>query len=75
MSGFSAEAANLALLQHAKERDLGLSWKLGDLVEEDHAAVAALQHPGLARLGAGVGVAVVAEDLDAEVAWRHRLGS
>jgi hypothetical protein len=50
-------------LQHAQERDLRFLGQLGDLVEEQRAAVGALDQALAIVLGAGERAALVAEQL------------
>jgi hypothetical protein len=62
---------NRALLQHAQELDLHRRRHLGDLVEEDGAAVGQLEQPGLAAT-APVKAPRVAEQLGVEQASGRR---
>ena len=66
-----ADAADLALLQHAQELALKVHAHLGDLIEQQRATVGLLEHPGTAALARpGEGAVDVAE----ERAVHQRLG-
>ena len=65
-----AEALVLARLQHPQELDLRGQRQVADLVEEQRAALRAIEPPLLAPDGAGEGAALVAEELRLE----QRLG-
>ncbi len=65
-----ADAADLALLEHAQEPELHRRRHLADLVEEDRAAVRLLEEALALAGGAGEGAARVAEQLGLE----QRLG-
>ena len=69
--GAAAEPAELPLLQHAQQLDLRRRRHLGDLVEEQRAAVGELEAAGAAIGGAGERALLVAEDL----ALEQRLGN
>ena len=66
----SAHAEHLALLEDAQELRLDVRAHLADLVEEERAAVGALEAAGPRRDGAGEGALLVAEEL----ALEHALG-
>jgi hypothetical protein len=57
------DAAHLALAQHAQQLGLQVERELAELVEEDGAAVGALEGAGVGVAGAGEGAALVAEEL------------
>ena len=59
----AAEPLELALLQHAQQLHLDARIHVGDLVEEQRAAVGQLEPPLLARHGAGERALLVAEEL------------
>ena len=65
-----ADAAYLALLEHAQELALGREGHLANLVEEHRAAIGGLEQPRLRRRGAGEGPSFVSEHL----ALQQRLG-
>ena len=67
----AAEAAERALLQHAQQLDLRRRRHLGDLVEEQRAAVGELEAALPPLGGAGERALLVAEDL----ALEQRLGN
>src|SRR5207247_752541 len=62
----AADAQDLALLQHAQELHLDVGRDLGDLVEEERAAVGALEAAGARRDGARERALLVAEELALE---------
>src|SRR5256886_17682387 len=62
----AAAAQALALLQRAQELHLDVRRDLGDLVEEERAAVGALEAAGARRDGAREGALLVAEELALE---------
>ena len=62
----AADGPHLAILQHAQELHLERRAHLGDLVEEDGAAVRELEQAGARPGGAGEGAALVAEHLGLE---------
>src|SRR5207247_2534496 len=62
----AADAQDLALLQRAQELHLDVRRDLGDLVEEERAAVGALEAAGARRDGAREGALLVAEELALE---------
>ncbi len=62
----AAEALDLALLQRAQELGLEVDAQAAHLVEEQRAAVGQLELAGLARVGAGEGALLVAEQLRLE---------
>src|SRR5207247_1719214 len=62
----AADAQGLALLQRAQELHLDVRRDLGDLVEEERAAVGALEAAGARRDGAREGALLVAEELALE---------
>ena len=66
----AAQPLELALLQHAQDLGLGHRREVGDLVEEQRAAVGQLEPALLAPGGAGEGALLVAEQLGLE----QRLG-
>ena len=67
----AADAAHLARLERAQELRLQLERQLADLVEEERAAVGALEGAGDAGDGAGEGAALVAEELALDQRRRH----
>ena len=68
----TAEALDLAVLQHAQELRLELERQLADLVEEERAAIGQLEAAGLRRVRAGEGAALVAEQLALDQRRRQR---
>ena len=58
-----ADAHEGARLEHAQQLDLEVERHLGDLVEEQRAAVGALEEAQMLALGAGEAALLVAEDL------------
>ncbi len=66
-----AEPPHLAALQRAEELDLERGGHLGDLVQEQRAAVGLFEQAELARGGAGEGPAHVAEELGLEQRLGH----
>ncbi len=72
--GFAdADAQHLAVLEHAQQLGLEVARDLADLVEEERAAVGALEAAGARRDGAGEGAVLVAEQLALEHALGERL--
>ena len=63
---------NLPLLQHAQQLDLRHRHHLGDLVEEQRAAIGQLEAAGAPIGGAGERAALVPEDLALEQRLRNR---
>jgi hypothetical protein len=61
-----AEAAHLAFLEGAEQLGLERGGQLGDLVEEERAAVCGLEQAGLVAVGAGECALLVAEQLGLE---------
>ena len=61
-----AEPLDLALLERAQQLGLEIDPQAADLVEEERAAVGQLELAGLARVGAGEGALLVAEQLGLE---------
>ena len=59
-----AEGADRLLLEHAQERDLELDGHVGDLVEEQRAAMRLDEEPVARAIGAGEGAADVPESSD-----------
>src|SRR5712692_2569978 len=59
----AAHPLHLALLEHAEQARLEIEAQGADLVEEDGTAVSQLELAELARVGAGEGAALVAEQL------------
>ena len=59
----AADRGVLALLQHAQKPRLRLHRHVADLVEEQRAAFGLLEAAGAARVGAGEGALLVAEQL------------
>ncbi len=59
----AADAGDRAGLEHPQELHLQLHRHLGDLVEEDRAAVGALEEALVLAVGAGEAAALVAEQL------------
>src|SRR5437764_909463 len=59
----AADALELAVLEQAQDLGLQRQRQLADLVDEERAAVGRLALAARARLGAGVGAALVAEEL------------
>ena len=59
----AAQPLELTLLQHPQQLHLGGEVDVADLVEEQRAALGELEPPFLARLGAGEGALLVAEQL------------
>src|SRR5262249_639896 len=68
----SADALELRLLEDAEERGLGLGRELADLVEEERALVRELEASDPARVRAGGGAALVAEELALDEVERDR---
>ncbi len=68
----AADAADLALLQHAQQLALHAGRHLADLVEEQRAAVGDLEQAARVVLGAGEGAARVAEQRRFEQRLRDR---
>src|SRR6478672_2780606 len=69
--GLAAEAPEGALLEEAEELGLDAGLHLGDLVEEEGAAVGELEAALAAIAGVGEGAALVAEDLALEQGLGH----
>src|SRR5690606_36828610 len=69
----AADAEHLAFLQHAQELGLELGTDLADLVEEERAAVGALEAAGAARHRTGERAALVTEELAIEQALGEHL--
>ena len=67
----AAQPPERALLQHAQQLDLGGRHHLGNLVEEQRAAMRELEHAGPAIVRAGEGALLMSEDL----ALQQRLGN
>ena len=61
-----AQPPNLTALERAEELHLKRGGHLGDLVEEQRAAIGLLEKPELAAGGAGEGTPHVAEELGFE---------
>jgi hypothetical protein len=68
----AADRAHLVVLEHAQELGLETRAHVADLVEEERAAVGALEQAALGRDGSGEGAAHVAEQLALEQALRDR---
>ena len=67
-----ADAHEGAGLEHAQQLDLQLERHLGDLVEEQRAAVGALEEALVLAVGAGEAALLVAEDLALDQVRRDR---
>ncbi|MNM75975.1 hypothetical protein D3C81_877780 [compost metagenome] len=68
----AADPLQLAFLQHAQQGGLGARGQLDDFVEEDGAAVGALEAPGARLGGAGVGALLHPEQLRLDQVRRDR---
>ena len=68
----AADALRLVLLQDAQQLDLQVRGEIGDLVEEDRAAVGEFELPGACPDGVGEGAAFVAEQLALRQPGRDR---
>ena len=68
----AADGRVFALLQHAEQPRLRLHRHVADLVEEERAAFRLLEAPGGARLRAGEGAALMAEQLRFDQVARDR---
>src|SRR4051812_34604115 len=66
LRGPTAQPANFTVLEHAEQLGLQPGRKLGDLVQEQGAAVNQLEQPGLIRRGAVEGTLTVPEQLGFE---------
>ncbi len=65
----SADAVDAVILEHAQELDLGGERQLGDLVEEERAAVRGLDAAHAPGAGVGVEARLVAEELALDQAF------
>ena len=68
----AADRHELARLQHAQQAGLRLERHVADLVEEQRAALGLLEAADLARVGAGEGALLVAEQLALDQLARDR---
>ena len=68
----AADGRVFALLQHAQQPRLRLHRHVADLVEEQRAALGLLEAAGAARVGAGEGALLVAEQLGFDQVARDR---
>ena len=68
----SADAPHVAVFERAEEPRLQRQWELGDLVEEETAAVGALERAGVLRDGSGEGAPLVAQKLALGQIGGHR---